>query len=138
VGGPSYWLTWRARILGNVIDSSDLRGDEDLLAAARRGDSGALEALISRYQPRVYRFGLKMCGDVEDAADVVQDTLLAIVRSLRDFRRDSSVSTWLYTIARRFCIKKRRRSRFAPAREDSLASFAAERLAELPESRTRP
>jgi RNA polymerase sigma-70 factor (ECF subfamily) len=39
---------------------------------------------------------------------------------LRDFRGDASVSSWLYTIARRFCIKKRRRGKFAPAREESL------------------
>jgi DNA-directed RNA polymerase specialized sigma24 family protein len=43
-----------------------------------------------------------------------------MARSVRDFRGDSSVSSWLYTIARRFCIKKRRRSKFTPAREESL------------------
>jgi len=56
----------------------------------------------------------------EDAGDVAQESLISMARSLRDFRGDASVSSWLYTIARRFCIKKRRRSKFAPAREDSL------------------
>jgi RNA polymerase sigma-70 factor (ECF subfamily) len=111
-----------------VAESSDLHGDADLLAAARQGDPEALEALILRYQPRVYRFGVKMCGDVEDASDVVQETLLAMARSVRGFRGDASVSTWLYTIARSFCIKKRRRSKFAPAREESLEALGAERL----------
>ena len=37
-----------------------------------------------------------------------------MARNVRDFRGASSVSTWLYTIARSFCIKKRRRSKFAP------------------------
>jgi len=55
-----------------------------------------------------------MCGDAEDAKDVLQDTLLAASRTVGDFRGDSSVSTWLFTIARSFCIKKRRRSKFAP------------------------
>jgi RNA polymerase sigma-70 factor (ECF subfamily) len=74
-----------------------------------------------------------MCGNVEDAGDVAQESLISMARSLRNFRGDSSVSSWLYTIARRFCIKKRRRSKFAPAREESLDApgiDAADRLAD--------
>ena len=107
--------------------------DDELLNAARRGDAAALEGLLVRYQPHLYRFGLRMCGNVEDAGDVAQESLISMARSLRDFRGDSSVSTWLYTIARRFCIKKRRRSKFAPAREDSLdvpENGASDRLAD--------
>jgi RNA polymerase sigma-70 factor (ECF subfamily) len=94
--------------------------DERLLDAARTGDRAALEELLSRHQRRVYRFGLKMCRDEEDAKDVLQDTLLAVARGVKDFRGASSVSTWLYTIARSFCIKKRRRSKFAPEQEESI------------------
>ena len=94
--------------------------DDDLVAAARQGDTAALETLLVRYQPHLYRFGLRMCGSAEDAGDVAQESLISMARSLRDFRGDSSVSSWLYTIARRFCLKKRRRSKFAPAREESL------------------
>jgi RNA polymerase sigma-70 factor (ECF subfamily) len=107
--------------------------DDELLTAARRGDTTALEALLVRYQPHLYRFGLRMCGNVEDAGDVAQESLISMARSLRDFRGDSSVSSWLYTIARRFCLKKRRRSKFAPAREDSLdapETDGGERLAD--------
>ncbi|MBI3047775.1 MAG: sigma-70 family RNA polymerase sigma factor [Acidobacteria bacterium] len=77
-----------------MAESNGPHGDEALLAAARQGDAAALEALIVRYQPRVYRFGMKMCRDREDAADVLQDTLLAAARSVRAFRGDASVSTW--------------------------------------------
>jgi RNA polymerase sigma-70 factor (ECF subfamily) len=94
--------------------------DDELVTAARRGDTAALEMLLVRYQPHLFRFGLRMCGNVDDAGDVAQESLISMARSLRDFRGDSSVSSWLYTIARRFCIKKRRRSKFAPAREESL------------------
>jgi RNA polymerase sigma-70 factor (ECF subfamily) len=104
---------------------SEAASDERLLADARQGDRQALEALLERHQPQVYRFGLKMCRDPEDAKDVVQDTLLAMARGVRDFRGASSISTWLYTIARSFCIKKRRRSKFAPAQQRSLESEAA-------------
>jgi RNA polymerase sigma-70 factor, ECF subfamily len=87
---------------------------EALLDAARQGDGDALEALLKDVQPRIYRFSLKMCGRTEDAQDVLQDTLFAAARTVRGFRGASSVSTWLYTIARSFCIKKRRRSVFTP------------------------
>jgi RNA polymerase sigma-70 factor (ECF subfamily) len=112
--------------------------DETLIAAARGGDQGALETLLVRYQPRVFRFGLKMCGDQEDAKDVLQETLFAMARSVRDFRGASSLSTWLYTIARGFCIKKRRRSHFAPAQEQSLDTVVAEGGAQVPDPRPGP
>jgi RNA polymerase sigma-70 factor (ECF subfamily) len=101
-----------------MTESSDLQ----LLDAARSGDARALEQLIERHQRQVYRFGLKMCRDPEDAKDVLQETLVAAARTIRDFRGASSVSTWLYTIARSFCIKRRRRSKFAPQQEESLDS----------------
>jgi RNA polymerase sigma-70 factor (ECF subfamily) len=114
-------------------DSAGSATDAELVAAARHGDTAALEALLVRYQPNLYRFGLRMCGNEEDAGDVAQESLISMARSLGDFRGDSSVSSWLYTIARRFCIKKRRRSKFAPAREEPLDApgvDAAQRLAD--------
>jgi RNA polymerase sigma-70 factor (ECF subfamily) len=105
--------------------------DQTLLDAARSGDRAALERLLTRHQSRVYRFGLKMCRDPEDAKDVLQETLLAVARNVKDFRGASSVSTWLYTIARSFCIKKRRRSKFAPEHEESLDSGPEGEAAQL-------
>jgi RNA polymerase sigma-70 factor, ECF subfamily len=90
---------------------------EAIVRAARSGDAAALDSLLSRYQPHVLRFGLRMCGDVEDAQDVLQETLLAAARNLGRFRGDARLSTWLYTIARSFCLKKRRTSKFAPSLE---------------------
>ena len=101
--------------------------EKGLVELARSGDRKALERLLARYQPHIYRFGMKMCGDPEDAKDVLQETMLAVARNVGDFRGGSSVTTWLYTIARSFCIKKRRRSKFAPEHEASLQSEEGER-----------
>ncbi len=104
--------------------------DEALLDGYRAGDEAALARLLERYAPAVLRFGLKMCRDPEDAKDVLQDTLLAAARGARGFRGGSSLSTWLYTIARSFCIKKRRTSKSAPERTVSIdAGEAAEIMA---------
>ncbi|MFT3914952.1 MAG: sigma-70 family RNA polymerase sigma factor [Anaeromyxobacteraceae bacterium] len=111
--------------------------DAALVAAARAGDRRALEELLSRHQGQVFRFGRRMCGDEEDAADVLQETLLAAARTLPDFRGASSVSTWLYTIARSFCIKRRRTSKFAPRHVDSLDD-QAERAHAVPDPSRTP
>ena len=102
--------------------------DQQLLDRARAGEAAALEELLERHQSQVYRFGMKMCRDPEDAKDVLQDTLLTAARGFRDFRGGSSISTWLYTIARSFCVKKRRKSKFAPQQEPSSLDVAAEGL----------
>jgi RNA polymerase sigma-70 factor (ECF subfamily) len=103
------------------------RTEADLLAAARAGSGEAVEALLERYEARLYRFARRLCRHREDAEDVLQESLLAAARGLPGFRGASSIGTWLYTIARSFCIKKRRRSVFAPVEVslDSQASVAA-------------
>ncbi len=109
-----------------------------LLDAARAGDTNALSVLLERYQPRVLRFGLRMCRNFDDAQDIVQDTLLTAARSMRQFRGQSSLSTWLYTIARSYCIKKHRRSKFAPEHEESLDDTSSPVAQQLPSAGKSP
>ena len=85
-----------------------------LLDRINAGDKDALSELLAELQPKLYRFSLKMCRNEEDAEDVLQESMLAFVRSLRNFRGTSRLSTYLYSIARNACIKKRRTSKFAP------------------------
>jgi RNA polymerase sigma-70 factor, ECF subfamily len=111
--------------------------DTELLASARARDRAALERLLEQHQRRVFRFGMKMCGAEDDAKDVLQETLLAAARNIRDFRGASAVSTWLYTIARSFCIKKHRTSKFAPEHVESLDAVSAEAHA-IPDAKRGP
>lgn len=92
-----------------MVRTSDSRGERELVTAAQSGDAGAREALFARFEASIYRFGLHMCRDTEDARDVLQETLLAATRTLDGFRGDAAVGTWLFQIARSFCIKMRRR-----------------------------
>lgn len=91
-----------------------------LLERAREGDTQALETLLKAVQPQIYRFSMKMCRHSEDAEDVLQDSMMTLARTFRDFRGASTLSTWLFSVARSFCIKKRRKSKFAPQGEESL------------------
>lgn len=104
----------------------DEASEERLIERARAGDRAALSELIERHQPQIYRFGMRMCRDAEDAKDVLQDTLITLARGIRSFRGESSFSTWLYTIARRVCIKKRTRKLDPAAKEGSIHEPAHE------------
>jgi hypothetical protein len=67
-----------------------------LIPASQSGDPGAQDALVRRYQDRVYGFAMRMCRNVEDAKDILQETFLGMVRALPDFRGESRFTTWLY------------------------------------------
>jgi RNA polymerase sigma-70 factor (ECF subfamily) len=87
----------------------------ELLAAAQAGDRRALERLLAQAQPRLYAYSKAMCRNTADAEDVMQEAMLAVVRSIGEFRGAASFSTWVFQIARSFCIKKRRRRTGQPA-----------------------
>jgi len=112
-------------------------GEADLLDAARAGDAEALETLLERHEPRLYRFARRLCRSPADAEDVLQESLLAAARGLAGFRGASSLSTWLYTIARSHCIKKHRRRRSAPM-EVSLEAEEAASARERPDPAPDP
>ena len=99
--------------------------DAELLRKARAGDPASLDELLSRHERQVFRFGLRMCGNEDDARDVLQETLLAAFRNIEGFRGDAQLSTWLYQIARSFCLRSRRRTAGEPESVEPLESPAA-------------
>lgn len=98
--------------------------DDALVAAARTGDRRAVEQLLAKYEQPIYRFGLRMCGDEESAREVLQETMIAAFKNLPGFRGDAALSTWLFQIARSFCIKERRGARPTTALDEQLADQA--------------
>jgi RNA polymerase sigma-70 factor (ECF subfamily) len=71
----------------------------------------------------VFRYAHRLCGDAESAKDLVQETFLNAYRGFNRFRGDARVSTWLYTIASRACMRLRRKRKGEPERELSLDEF---------------
>ena len=98
-----------------------MTNERALVAASRDGDPAALEALVRSHQDRVYSFAMRMCRNVEDAKDILQDTFLGVIRSIREFREESKFSTWLYRIAANACLKKRRRGVHDPTPDQELS-----------------
>ena len=97
--------------------------DTELIEAINAGQSERFQELLKRYERKLYNFGLRMCGDARDAEDLVQDTFLNVFKYLKDFRFETKFKNWLYRVATSTCIKKRRKSKFAPEHEISLDDF---------------
>lgn len=94
--------------------------DEALAARAAAGDDSAFEAIVERYQARIFRLACRLTSET-DAPDVLQETFLQVYRHLSSFRGESRFGTWLYRIASNAALMNRRARRRRPA--ESLDEF---------------
>lgn len=97
--------------------------DTELIRAINSGRQELFYELVRRYEKSLYNFGLRMCDNPSDAEDMVQDTFLNVFKYLGGFRYETKFKNWLYRVATSACLKKKRRSKFAPERELSLDEF---------------
>jgi len=81
------------------------------------------DALYRDHVDLMFRYASRLCGETESAKDLVQETFLNAYRGFKHFRGDAQISTWLYTIASRACLRMRRKRKGAPERELSLDEF---------------
>lgn len=93
--------------------------ESQLVNAAQRGDREAFSQLVRQYEPRILRVAQGITRNVEDAEDVVQDSLARAFVRLNDFRGDSKFYTWLTRITINQALMKLR-SRRVRSRELSL------------------
>jgi RNA polymerase sigma-70 factor (ECF subfamily) len=96
-----------------VVPSSE-PSDETLAARAAAGDDHAFEAIVRRYQARVFRLAGRLTSET-DAPDVLQETFLQVYRRLATFRGEASFGTWLYRIAVNAGLMHRRARARRPA-----------------------
>ena len=83
------------------------------IEALRTGDRAEFARLVDTFSAPIYRLGLKMLGNAQDAEDILQNTFLNALTHLSNFEGRSSVSTWLYRIAANealMLIRKRKSS----------------------------
>jgi RNA polymerase sigma-70 factor (ECF subfamily) len=91
--------------------------DEILLARARAGEEAALEELFRRFEAPVYSLARRLTRSTHDAEDVLQETFLEIVRSIRRFRGDGSLAGWIRKVAASKALMKLRRRQGRPFEE---------------------
>lgn len=91
-----------------------------LLQQIQANEPGAFDRFVTLFEDRIYRFGVRMCGQREDARDVLQDTLIQAYVSLKDLRHPEALRSWVYRVAANACLMMRRKGKFEPQHEVSL------------------
>ena len=102
--------------------------DLALVSRARAGEASAFEALVVRYQRKVYAVALGIVRDPDQAWDVAQEAFVRVHGHLADFKGESSFSTWVMRIASHLSIDSLRRER--KSRRDQLEDVGEAALAE--------
>ena len=103
------------------------QADEWLVAQCRESADGAAFAeLVRRYQHKVFRLVISILGQefAADAEDVAQDVMVRVHHSLKSFRGESRLGSWIYRIAFNTALNAKERVRFrAPhVSDDTLAT----------------
>ncbi len=94
------------------------RTDAELLQAHAAGDAAAFGDLFARHRDRLWAVALRTTGHPEDAADALQEAMIAAFRRASGFRGDSQVTTWLHRIVVNACLDRLRANKVR--RADSL------------------
>jgi len=94
--------------------------DQELVARTQGGDPEAFDELIVKYTPRLYGLVYHMTSNHEDTNDLLQDIFSKAYRSICNFRGNSSIYTWLHSIAVNMTINflKKRNRRQHPSLND--------------------
>lgn len=116
------------RIQTKFVEEDILRKESmeaDLVVSLKEmksGAPGAFERFCALVEKRVFAFGMKVCGHVEDARDTLQETLLGAFKALPNlnFEDSRALNVWLYTVAKNSCLMMRRKSTHQPEQELSL------------------
>src|SRR4051794_26800359 len=98
-----------------------LKSDDQLIELTRKGQHGAFEALVQRYQSRLLAFCRHMLNSTEDAEDVLQEVFAASFNAMIADARPINARPWLYRIARNRCLNHLRRPQHAG--QDSMDIF---------------
>jgi len=106
-----------------------------MISAASAGDRDAIASLLAAAQPDIRRYARRSCRTTSDAEDTVQETMFVLFRHLAGLRQASRLSSWLFTVVQRQCMRLAR-SMFG-AKVDLEAAEGDERLARLPISDLR-
>jgi len=141
-GGVAERPTYRSVTNGEPPSQRASTEDWEILRRVRDGQSEAFGALILRYQDRVFNTCWRICGNLEDARDLTQESFLKAYERLDSFKQESGFYTWLFRIAVNLAISFRRssaRRRQVPldiGSEGTQADVLAQKSAQAAEQRS--
>jgi RNA polymerase sigma-70 factor (ECF subfamily) len=82
------------------------KNDNFLVEQILKGDVNSFGIIVERHKNRSFNLAVKICGNREDAEEIVQDAFLKAYRSLGGFRMESNFTTWLYRIVYNTAISR--------------------------------
>ncbi|AYJ47686.1 RNA polymerase sigma factor [Rhodococcus sp. P1Y] len=100
-----------------MVTDEDPRTDHVLVSNAVLGDTDAFEQIVARYGPEMFRYARNMLSDHGAAEEVVQDAFVAAWKGLDNFRGDSKLRTWLFSLVSHKVVDHRRKRAIAPAED---------------------
>ena len=111
-----------------------------LVAAAQRGDTESIAALVSGSHPHIRRFAHSLCASPQDAEDAAQEALLILYRKIGTLRASGALASWMFRIVRNECLRQARlmlrhrepvpeKTVTGSAEDDVLRRLEAERVA---------
>jgi RNA polymerase sigma-70 factor, ECF subfamily len=114
------------------------QADLSEIRAIAAGDSSAFQRLIDREAPRLVRFAYGMLGNLADAEDVVQDTLIRLLENATSWTPEARIGTWLHRVCynRAIDVLRRRRANVDESALDHIADEADNADAEIVRSET--
>ncbi len=115
---------------GEMDESGDQRLGANRLARAQRGDEDAFAELTEPHRRELQLHCYRILGSLQDAEDLLQETLLAAWRGLEQFEGRSSLRAWLYSIATNRCLNALRDGGRRPQAAGVLAGSGGHRRAE--------
>jgi RNA polymerase sigma-70 factor, ECF subfamily len=79
---------------------------QQIVHALKRGRMEAFDSLVRLHQHKVYGLCLRMLGNQAEAEDVAQEVFISVLRSIKQFREECQLSTWIFRITRNHCLNR--------------------------------
>lgn len=114
-------LVVEGELESGMVDSEPVR--------LRRGDPDAFDALLTRYQSRLYRYLLRLTGNTAVAEDLFQETWLKMITHIHRYDERRPFEPWLYSVARNLAIDHLRKA--APESLDEPSETGEARIAQI-------
>lgn len=88
------------------------KSDEELMHGYQAGEAMAFDILLSRHKKPLYNFIYRFLHNEQASEEAFQEVFMRVIRNRHEYRESAKFTTWIYTIARNFCIDELRKQRF--------------------------
>lgn len=83
----------------------DLKEQEELIIQLKNNSENGFKLLYELYGKKIFNLAYRITGNKEDSKDIAQETLIQVYNNIKDFRKDSHIFTWIYTIAKNISFR---------------------------------